>query len=247
MTEQALGRSLTVTGLNVDLGARQVLHDLELTFAAGQLHFLIGANGSGKTTLLRALGQLLPYRGHIRWGDNDLQRWNARQVARLMAWVPQSYVPHQPLSVYAYVLMGRFPYLNWLGQYQAADHHAAQRAITRMRLAPLQHRPINQLSGGERQKATIARALCQETDIILLDEPAQSLDPLARQQLFDLLFELADEGKTLLCSTHHLQPCNSARVVALAQGKVVLDQHRPQFDAATMEKIYGAHSSPKNS
>lgn len=239
-------RLLTVTDLSVSLMSRVVLSQLNLTFAPNQLHFVIGPNGSGKTTFLKSIAQLLPYQGTIALGTESLGNLHARQIARHLAWVPQKVSPRLPLRVFDYVLMGRFPYLNWLGQYSTEDHLATEQALSRLQLSSFQGRLVNELSGGEQQKVAIARALAQNTDWILLDEPVQSLDPFARDQIFELMFDLAQSGKTLICSTHHLEPCQLTRTIGIRDGVVVMDEKNPQFDRDRLESLYGAHFSEKN-
>jgi iron complex transport system ATP-binding protein len=192
--------------------------------------------------------QSIPYCGEVSLADKNLADCSPSQVARHLALVPQFVAPHRHLSVYDYVLLGRYPYLNWLGNYRRYDHEQAQKALARFGLSDLGPRYMHQLSGGERQKVILSRALCQQTKVILLDEPAQSLDPLARQELWDLLFSLAHEGQNLICTTHHLDPLAHplARGLALRDGCIALDPIPPDPAGWSLESIYGAGTYQKN-
>jgi len=232
---------LQVHQLHVRRQGHTILRGIDLTFSDHSVHFIIGQNGSGKTTLLRCLGQALPYQGEIVLLGRSLGQYHARQLARQLAWVPQDLPAYPQLSTYQFVLMGRFPYLDWLGTYRQVDHQTAASAMQRLGITDLRDRALHRLSGGERQKAAIARALCQQTPILMLDEPGQSLDPLARRDLTRLLFSLAsDEGKTILCSTHDLEPLRlpGAKVIGLKAGQVVWQQPGGQPEEALLEAVY---------
>jgi ABC-type cobalamin/Fe3+-siderophores transport system ATPase subunit len=243
LTVALLGMSpLEVHQLHVRRQGHAILRGIDLTFSDQTVHFIIGPNGSGKTTLLRCLGQALRYQGEIDLLGRPLRTYHARQLARQVAWVPQDLPAYPQLSTYQFVLMGRFPYLDWLGTYRSQDHQIAITALERLGITALHERALHQLSGGERQKAAIARALCQQTPILMLDEPGQSLDPLARRELTRLLFSLArDESKTILCTTHDLEPLRraEAHVIGLKAGQVVWQQPGGQPEAALLQAVYG--------
>lgn len=233
---------LQVHQLHVRRQGHAILQGIDLTFSDQTVHFIIGQNGSGKTTLLRCLGQAISYQGHIALLGRSLRQYHARQLARQLAWVPQDIPTYPQLSTYQFVLMGRFPYLDWLGTYRSEDHQIATMALQRLNINDLRDRALHQLSGGERQKAAIARALCQQSPILMLDEPGQSLDPLARRELTQLLFQLAHtEAKTILCTTHDLEPLHrsEANVIGLKAGKVVWQQPGGQPEEVLLEAVYG--------
>ena len=238
---------LCLSDLTVRLGGGLILQLLNVEFEPAKLHLVLGANGSGKTTLLRAMGGLLPYQGHIRLGGREIRAYTSKMLARQLSWVPQQIPQAGGLSLRQYVLMGRFPYLNWLGNYAAQDHQQAEESLEIMQIGHLADRSWMTCSGGEQQKAAVARALCQDTEFIFLDEPAQSLDPLARQLLFKHLVSLADRGKTLVCSTHHLEALKmeGVRGIASKKGELVFDTKQDNWPPSSLEIIYGAPDSDK--
>jgi iron complex transport system ATP-binding protein len=230
---------ISLQNIGVSYGNRDILCDVSVRFFKG-LSYLVGLNGSGKTSLLHAMAGLQAHSGSISWEGKNLEALSARARARQIALVHQHInLPFQ-LRLYDFVLMGRFPYLNWLGDYQPSDHQAAEAAIQKMELEPFRQRHMNEISGGEFQRACLARAICQDTPILLLDEPAQSLDPRAQRHLYRMLRSLAQAGRWVICATHDLAPLQDqqARVIGLAQGKIVWDQPGGAPVQDLQEKVY---------
>ena len=213
-----------IQNLKVSYGKRNILKDVSLAFLGG-LHFITGLNGSGKTTLLNAISGAIPYKGSIKLGEMEVNQLNPKMRARTLAVVPQQFQSEFAISVYDFVLMGRFPWLGFLGQYSQDDHHLTQKTLGKLNIDQFAERNLDQLSGGERQKCLIARALVQETPIILLDEPAHSLDPPNKTKLYQLIAALADGGKTVICTTHDREPIENlaAHIVGIRQGSLVID------------------------
>lgn len=205
----------------MDKGGKSILRSVSLTLRPG-LNYLIGLNGSGKSTLLRVLARLEPCTGSVWLDRRPIALMPARQLARHITLVHQRINIPFKVRLGDYVLMGRYPYLNWWGSYTAEDHAQVQATMERLQIGPLAERHLDEVSGGELQKAFIARALVQQAPILLLDEPAQSLDPRNKAQLYALLAELAAAGKTLLCSTHDLDALSDsdAHVFALRDGSL---------------------------
>lgn len=200
----------------------------------------MGQNGSGKTTLLRAISGELPCGGEILLGDENLSGIKPRERAKRIAMVHQR--PNMPfqLTVFEFVLMGRFPYLGFLGAYTAADRRIAEREMERLGLESFRKRRLDEISGGELQKVLIAKALTQDAPWLLLDEPAQQLDPKNRGILYGLLRELAAGGKRILCTSHDREAIagGDARVIGLREGKVILDQYTPIEWDRLMTELY---------
>ncbi|MCB9233264.1 MAG: ABC transporter ATP-binding protein [Bacteroidia bacterium] len=216
---------LELTQVQVDYGKRNILRDISLSFSPG-LHYLIGLNGSGKTTLFRSVCGIVPYRGSICLENQEISTMQPRQRARSLALVHQLLQVPFSVNVADFVLMGRFPYLGWMGNYTEKDHQTADTYMEQLGIAGFRDRTLDQLSGGERQKVMIARSLCQEAPVLLLDEPAQSLDPLNRDAIYQLISDLAASGKCVLCTTHDESPLldRSARIIGVRKGEVVYDQ-----------------------
>lgn len=202
---------LAVEGLSVRLGNRDVLRGASLIVAAGEVVGLVGPNGAGKSTLMRAALGLIPHRGR-----SSLAALPLAARARAAAWLPQAREIAWPMTVEALVSLGRLP---------GADPAAVEAAIARLDLAPLRRRRATELSGGEQARVLIARALAQDTPLLMADEPAAGLDPAHQLGVMALFRALAGEGRGVLVSLHDLglamRLCD--RVVVMADGAVVAE------------------------
>jgi iron complex transport system ATP-binding protein len=204
---------------------RDVIRGASFVLERGRLGALIGANGSGKSTLLRLLtGLLTPTRGEALFDGVALHRIPSRERARRIAWVPQSTTAAFPFTALEVVLTGRSPWSPRFHFEDEADRAIAQQALDTVDAGHLANRPITELSGGERQMVTLARALAQKPECLLLDEPAAALDLKHRSALVRTLASLRDRfGLTALVVTHDLQLIDPAfdRVFAMTSGRVV--------------------------
>jgi iron complex transport system ATP-binding protein len=222
---------------------RQVLAGASLALAPGELVCLLGANGAGKSTLLRImLGLLKPQGGSVHVGDRTLTELGRRQVAQCVAYVPQTHNAPFPYSVREIVLLGRLPARGLLRAPGQADLLAVQQALDHLHIGHLAERPYTEVSGGERQLALIARALAQETRLLILDEPLAGLDYGHQVRLLERLGELADEGYGVLMTTHDPdQPLHGCqRVAMLIDGAIAADGAPAQtLTPAAIESLYG--------
>jgi len=187
--------------LDFSYGDFPVLEDISLNLTEGSFHTIIGPNGGGKTTFLKLLmGLLEPSRGTIR--INGLSPKKARKT---IGYVPQSkgFDRDFPLTVLELVLMGLLSKLNILGRFNAAQRQKALEAIDRVGLKDFANHPFGKLSGGQAQRALIARALVDEPKILLLDEPTANVDPAAEKQIYELIRKLKG-STTILMVTHDL-------------------------------------------
>ncbi|WP_455359005.1 ABC transporter ATP-binding protein [Streptomyces sp. SYSU K21746] len=186
---------------------RAVLEDLELEARAGELTVLLGPNGAGKSTLLRTLcGLLPPLAGGVRIGGRPIAGESPAALARRLAVVLTDRVDAGLLSARELVALGRHPHTGFTGRLAPADEHAVQWALEAVDAKHLADRPAAELSDGERQRVLTARALAQEPDVVLLDEPTAFLDVPSRVALTVLLRDLAREkGLTVVVSTHDLE------------------------------------------
>jgi len=205
-------------------GARRVLDGASLALAFGEVLVLAGRNGAGKTTLLRvATGLAVPSAGRVVLAGRALAELPRAEIARSVALVPQdTHVPF-PFSAFEIVLMGRAPHLGAFGFESREDRRIASACLERLGIAALAARGIDELSGGERQLVTIARALAQEPRVLLLDEPTAHLDLAHRLALEALLRDLAREGKAALLVSHDLAGAARVadRIALLASGRVL--------------------------
>jgi iron complex transport system ATP-binding protein len=230
--------------VSVRLGETQALRNVSLTVANGEWLALIGPNGAGKTTALRALTGLVPYSGRILLDGHDVRTLSRRDVARRVALVPQ--IPETPpgLTVSEYVLLGRTPHLGYFGGESAEDRAAARRALDRLELVSLAERMLTSLSGGELQRAVLARALAQDAPILLLDEPTTALDLGRQQQALELVDGLRETGLTILSTMHDLTLAGQYgdRLVLLDAGSVVAEGTSDDvLSTANVSSYYGAN------
>jgi iron complex transport system ATP-binding protein len=236
--------ALAVRELTVDLAGARVLDGVSGSVERGEWVTVIGPNGAGKSTLLRAVAGLVPRGGDVAVGGDDGSALPRRELARRIALVPQS--PSLPplMSVAEYVLLGRTPHLGYLAREGSHDREIADAALVRLDLVDLAGRRLGTLSGGEQQRAVLARALAQRAPILLLDEPTNALDVGRGQQALELVDALRrDAGLTVLAAMHDLTLAGqyADRLLLLDRGRIVAAGGVP--DVLTPELIsrhYGA-------
>lgn len=196
---------LKIQSLSVSYGSRRILHDISLNVGSGEILALIGPNGAGKSTLIRAASRVIPYTGHVRTNGDDFASLSPIQRARYIATVPQAVSLPPAYTVWETVLLGRTPYLGFLGHVSEKDEAIARRSLERVSALPFADRRVGELSGGEQQRVLLARALCQSTPILLLDEPTAHLDLQYQVSLLELVSELAHKDNlAVLVALHDL-------------------------------------------
>ena len=197
---------LTTENLSIGYSARKpVAANLSLTLCKGQLTSLLGPNGVGKSTLLRTLSRLQPpLAGSVTICGEPLATLPPTKLACLVALVLTDKVLSGGLTVFELVSMGRQPYTGFFWRLSADDKNIVNQAISAVGIADKADRHVAELSDGERQKTMIAKALAQQTPIIILDEPTAFLDAAARIEIMQLLHRLATTGKAILLSTHDI-------------------------------------------
>ncbi len=183
-----------------------VLRSVDFAMQAGQMVAIVGPNGAGKSTLLRIVAGLLDYQGSARVFGQDPRAAGRKELARRMAYLAQSYKLAFSFRAIEVVLMGRYAHSGkgLLGLDSAADHELAMKALRRCDVGELAERSYNELSGGEQRRVLIAQALCQEAELLLLDEPTAGLDPRHARDLFAMVRGECDEGRAALVVTHDL-------------------------------------------
>ena len=217
---------LEVLDIAVALGRRRVLAGASLAAGPGEMIAVVGPNGAGKSTLLRSMAGLLkPLAGSISLGGRELAGWHRAHLARAIAYLPQARAVHWPLTVENVVSLGRLPHGSGPGGLKDPDRAAVRGAMTAMDLLQLQSRPATELSGGELARVLVARALAQEAQVLLADEPTAGLDPGHQMALFGKLRRIAEEGRTIIVALHDLSLaarfCD--RIVLLKDGRSVAD------------------------
>jgi iron complex transport system ATP-binding protein len=199
------GAPLAFEGISFEIDGRTILRDVDLAVEPGEILVLAGSNGAGKTTLLRIASRVLqPSAGRVLIRGRDSEELSRRALARAVAVVPQDVQVAFPFRAGEVVLMGRAPHLGVFGYESRSDVSLARAAMERVGIADLADRSILELSGGERQLVLIARALAQDPEVLLLDEPTAHLDLRHRIQVLSLVREFAAAGRSALVVSHDL-------------------------------------------
>ena len=237
--------SLEIRDIDLHYRKRQVLHQISFALEPGEFCALLGPNGSGKSTLTKALLGLAPVSGgSVLFEGEDLLQLSRVERAKRVAYVPQSSPVPFDLRVYDAVLLGRSPYAGV--RYAPADHQAALQALEKLDLLELSDRYVNELSGGQLQRVLIARALAQETKILLLDEPTSALDIHHQLTVMELVRELARERGIIVVIVLHdiAQAARYAqRIVVMRQGTVAADGTPSQaITPAMLAQVYGVEA-----
>jgi len=210
--------------VRVRYGAVVALDGVSAEVADGEWVGVIGPNGAGKTSLLRALVQLVPHEGRVVVGEVPTAGLSRRELARLIAYVPQAPELPPDLTVSDYVLLGRSPHIGYFGVEKASDHQICSALLERLDLRPMADRPLGTLSGGELQRLVLARALAQQAPVLLLDEPTSALDLGRRVDALEIVDELrAEHGLTVISAMHDLTLAGqfADRLLLMADGGVV--------------------------
>ena len=233
---------IELQGLFASYDGVEILHGIDARFPKGKVSVLCGPNGCGKSTTVKALLRLVPEtRGSIRIEGEPLESFTQNGLARRVSYVPQSRnVPD--ITVYNLVMHGRFPYLTYPRRYRKEDHARVREALSRMELERLADRKLESLSGGQRQKTYMAMALAQDTDVIVLDEPTNSLDIRSQYELLARVRALTELGKTVVMILHDFElilHC-ADHVVLLGEGRVrASGSARQVLESAETRETFG--------
>jgi len=234
---------LEVCSLHAGYHRKEVVHGIDFAMDRGTFVCIIGSNACGKTTALKAiLGLLTPFAGAVKVNGYDSLKLTERQRARCFAYIPQAHTPPFPFSVADVVLLGRTPYINRLSQVSDNDRMIAWRSLVQLKIEHLAARTYTHLSGGQQQLILVARALAQQANLIVMDEPTASLDFGNQQTVLSSIRSLVDEGYSVLMVTH--DPSHALqyadRVLVMSKGKIIMDG--TPFEVITTESmraIYG--------
>jgi len=236
--------ALEAAGLGVRLGGHEILRDVAFEVPAGSWVCAIGPNGAGKTTLVHAVAGLIPFEGRVDLWGRELRAFSRRERARLVALVPQKPVIPEGIRVAEYVLLGRTPHLGVLGTERKADLGAVAVALEQLELGWATERRLDSLSGGELQRAVLARALAQEAPLLLLDEPTTGLDLGHQIRVLELVDGLRrTHGLTVLSTMHDLTLAGrfADRFALLSQGRLVSTGSRTDvLNEAVIAEHFGA-------
>ena len=240
---------LKIQGLNFGYDSRLVLKDINLEVEKGEILTLVGPNGSGKTTLLRCIMRIFaPDKGYILINGKQISKIKRRELAKRMAYVPQSEINSFPTTVFDTVLMGRRPYLNW--NPGVKDFKMVSDVLHLLGLKEFALRDLNELSGGEKQKVLIARAIAQEPEIMLLDEPTSNLDLRYQLEVLEVVKNLAKEKAiSVIMAMHDLNLASrySDRLAMLKDGKIFsMGTPKQVITSENVKLVYGVEVSIYN-
>ncbi|MDH2432686.1 ABC transporter ATP-binding protein [Pokkaliibacter sp. MBI-7] len=240
----AIASPLATERLHLHYGKSAIIAGLDLQLPAGKVIAIVGPNGCGKSTLLAGLARLhQPAAGQVLLNGRDINRLPSRDVARQLALLPQNTQAPDGMTAYELIQFGRQPHQGLLRQWSAEDHQLVERALAAADITELAHRPLDEMSGGQRQRAWIAMAIAQSTPLLLLDEPTSALDLGHQIEVFELIRQLsAQEGKTVVMVVHDLScACRYAdHLIAMHQGRVVAQGQPAQIVTEELvEQLYG--------
>jgi len=221
-----------------------VLENINLSISEKEFVSIHGPNGSGKTTLLKLIsGIRQSQQGTIKLFDSPLENYKPRELAKKIAFVSQKVDSVFAFTIYEVVAMGRTPYLNFIGIESEKDRELIHSTLQKMELTHLADKCINSVSGGEAQRAFIARALVQEPEIILLDEPSSHLDLKHQMEIYNILSQLnKKDNKTIIIVSHdlNLSGIYSDRVIFMKEGKIFLDGNIDElYSKENINEVFG--------
>lgn len=216
---------LSLREVSANLGATRALASVSLEIAAGEVVALLGPNGAGKTSLLRAALGLIAVSGQISLGDRDPRTLSARERALRAAYLPQRPQSIWPISIEALVALGRFAHGAAPDRLAPQDRNAVDAAIEACQLTTLRKRRMDEISGGEKARAHLARALAQHAPLLLLDEPTAGLDPAQALGVAEIIRAHAARGGSVIVSTHDIALAaeTAHRVVLMRSGRVLAE------------------------
>lgn len=234
--------SIRLENVRISLGGREVIRDASAAFTPATLTAIVGPNGAGKSTLARAMLALVPHEGHVRIDGEDVAGMPRARLAQRVAYLPQGQTLHWPLSVERLVGLGRLPHLGPMSRIGAVDAEAIERAMARADVLPLRDRIATELSGGERARALLARALAVQAPALIADEPLASLDPGHQIDVMALLQAEARSGALVIAVLHDLtmaaRYCD--RLVLIDQGTIVAAGTPAEvLSAGNLRAVYG--------
>ncbi len=242
---------LTTLNLSVGYGKKTVVSSINQEFKKGQFVCLLGPNGSGKTTILRTLARLLnPINGAVYLKGKNIQDFTPSEIAKNLSVVLTGHLSPGLITVFEFVAMGRYPYTGFMGRLSKEDIKKVEDSLKLVHGYHLRDRYFNELSDGERQKVVFARALAQEPDVIILDEPTIHLDLKHRIELIGVLRESCKKkGITVIVSLHDIDlALKIADIVILVKNGKIMDFGEPDevLDEETVLKLYDLNSARFN-
>ncbi|MEO1610280.1 MAG: ABC transporter ATP-binding protein [Pseudomonadota bacterium] len=236
--------ALAVDGLTVRFGRKLIVDNLDFKTNSGKVVGVLGPNGAGKSTLLKAILKLVPSSGSVKLHNRSIHNYTAPELARAIAYLPQDRDIAWPMTVAAVVALGRLPYQGLMSSLTDEDNAAVEGAMAALGVADLKTRRISELSGGERARVLMARALAQNAPVLIADEPTAGLDPAHQISLLSLFRNLAGQGLLIVLTLHELhfaaQWCD--HLILLQQGRLVANgQPSKVLTADRIRSVYNCN------
>lgn len=214
--------AVNAQAVRATLGQVEVLHGVSLALPQGRWTSIVGPNGAGKSTLLKVLAGLLPCQGRVELFGQPLASLPSKQRAQQLAWLGQSEIASDDLTVWDVVMLGRLPHQAWLAAPSPADRNAVEMALQSTGAWEWRGRSLGQLSGGERQRVLLARALAVQAQVLLMDEPLANLDPPHQADWLGVVRCLLEAGVTVVSVLHEISiALHSDEMVIMADGRVI--------------------------
>ncbi|MEJ0074841.1 MAG: ABC transporter ATP-binding protein [Alphaproteobacteria bacterium] len=229
--------TLSARNITVSIGTKAIVLEASLSLSAGELVALVGPNGAGKTTLMRALSGLVPAQGTITLAGKPLGTLSPRERARAVSYLPQGHIFHWPMSVEEIVMLGRAPHGDTFSAAAPDDRAAVAQALAVTETEVFAQRAVTTLSGGEKARVALARALATQAPVLLADEPTAALDPRHQLTVMAMLRRAADSGGAILAIMHDLTLAArfADRVLVMNEGRIVADG--PPAQALATERL----------
>ena len=239
---------ITIKNLVFGYNSHKILDGVNIIVKNSEVLSLVGPNGSGKTTLLKCMDRILKPQGSILMDGQEIERMSRLEVARQIGYVPQSSSTPLATTVFDTVLMGRRPHIGW--RVQDSDLDKVAEVLERLHLEELAMRDFSQLSGGQKQKVLIARALAQEPAVLLLDEPTSNLDMLHQLEVMETVSSLVKEKRiSAVMAIHDLNLASrfSDKLVMLKEGRVfAAGEPKALLNEANISQVYGIEAMVMN-
>ncbi len=231
---------LKIDSIDFSYDETLVLEDVSFELKAGEILSIIGPNGSGKSTLIKCINRILdPQQGSLIFNGRDLLNLTREDLARHLGYVPQNESRNFPVTVFDAIMMGRKPYISW--KPREKDMEIVSEIIEKLQLEDLCLRDVKKLSGGQRQKVLFGRALAQEPDILLLDEPTSDLDLRHQLEVLELIRQETGRGIAAVTAIHDLSLASrySDKFLMLSEGRVYAAGGREVLSPENLQEVYG--------
>lgn len=236
--------TLSVRDLSFSYGDRKILHGISFEAATGEVLGIAGPNGCGKTTLIKCIDRIFEPQGEVEFAGKYLEHMTTTEVAQLIAYVPQALTMGMAMSVFETILLGRRPYIRW--SVSDADIERVSMIIDDLGIQHLAFRSMTQISGGERQKVMIARAMVQDPSLLLLDEPTSALDLRHQLEVMELVQRVSREKQvSVLMAVHDLNLASRFcdRLMVMKEGRVVaLGKPSELLNETLIRDVYGVEA-----